>query len=171
MNRLYGPIHRSLQDRFDTRRLADNVEARLVLTEISPEHKSSIESRDTFFLSTIDHRGRPTVSFKGGDPGFILRKLRSRLGMHTVCETHAFRRAAAQAGMSEDEISDLVGFLAENPMAGDETSGTGGCRKVRVRGHGKGKSGGYRTITFFTGETLPVFLITVFAKGERANLS
>jgi len=91
--------------------------------------------------------------------------------MHTVCETHAFRRAAAQAGMSEDEISDLVGFLAVNPMAGDEMSGTGGCRKVRVCGHGKGKSGGYRTITFFTGEALPVFLITVFAKGERANLS
>jgi len=73
--------------------------------------------------------------------------------------------------MSEDEISDLVGFLAVNPMAGDEMSGTGGCRKVRVRGHGKGKSGGYRTVTFFTGEALPVFLITVFAKGERANLS
>jgi hypothetical protein len=40
--------------------------------------------------------------------------------MHTVCETHAFRRAATQAGMSEDEISLLVNFLAENPMAGDE---------------------------------------------------
>jgi uncharacterized protein len=71
MTRLYGPIHRSLQDRFDTRRLADNVEARLVLTEISPEHKAFIESRDMFFLSTIDHQGRPTVSYKGGDPGFV----------------------------------------------------------------------------------------------------
>lgn len=70
MSRLYGPIHRSLQDRFDTRRLADNVEARVVLTEISPEHKAFIESRDMFFLSTIDHQGRPTVSYKGGDPGF-----------------------------------------------------------------------------------------------------
>jgi hypothetical protein len=73
--------------------------------------------------------------------------------------------------MSEDEISALVDFLAQNPMAGEEMSGTGGCRKVRIRGRGKGKSGGYRTITFFTGETLPVFLITVFSKGERANLS
>jgi hypothetical protein len=36
MSRLYGPVHRSLQDRFDTRRLADNVEARVVLTELSP---------------------------------------------------------------------------------------------------------------------------------------
>ena len=61
----------SLQDRFDTRRLADNTEARLVLTEIPPEHKAFIESRDMFFLSTIDHQGRPTVSYKGGDPGFV----------------------------------------------------------------------------------------------------
>jgi len=71
MSRLYGPVHRSLQDRFDARRLADNVEKRVVLTEIPPEHKEFIESRDMFFLSTIDHQGRPTVSYKGGDPGFV----------------------------------------------------------------------------------------------------
>ena len=71
MSRLYGPVHRVLQDRFDTRRLADNVEARVVLTEIPAEHKAFIESRDMFFLSTIDHQGRPTVSYKGGDPGFV----------------------------------------------------------------------------------------------------
>jgi len=71
MSRLYVPVHRSLQDRFDTRRLADNVEARIVLTEIPAEHKAFIESRDMFFLSTIDHQGRPTVSYKGGDPGFV----------------------------------------------------------------------------------------------------
>ena len=71
MSRLYGPVHRSLQDRFDTRRLADNVETRVVLTEIPPEHKAFIETRDMFFLSTIDHQGRPTVSYKGGDPGFV----------------------------------------------------------------------------------------------------
>jgi hypothetical protein len=71
MNRLYGPVHRSLQDRFDTRRLAENVEARVVLTEIPREHKAFIESRDMFFLSTIDHHGRPTASYKGGDLGFV----------------------------------------------------------------------------------------------------
>jgi predicted pyridoxine 5'-phosphate oxidase superfamily flavin-nucleotide-binding protein len=54
-----------------SRRLADNVDARVVLTEISPEHKAFIESRDMFFLSTVDHQGRPTVSYKGGDPGFV----------------------------------------------------------------------------------------------------
>ena len=54
-----GPVHRSLQDRFETRRLADNVETRGILTEIPQEHKAFIESRDMFFLSTIDHQGRP----------------------------------------------------------------------------------------------------------------
>jgi hypothetical protein len=91
--------------------------------------------------------------------------------MHTVSETHVFRRAAAQAGMSDGDRARLVSFLAANPMAGEEIVGTGGCRKVRFAGRGKGKSGGYRVITFFTGEALPVFLMTVFSKGERANLS
>ena len=50
MSSLYGPLHRALQERFDTRRLADNVERRLVFTEIPPEHKAFIESRDMFFL-------------------------------------------------------------------------------------------------------------------------
>jgi hypothetical protein len=91
--------------------------------------------------------------------------------MHTVCETHAFRRAAAQAGLSDAEVTDIIDYLAANPTAGDEIQGTGGCRKVRFAGRGKGKSGGYRTITFYTGEMMPVFLVTVFGKGEKANLS
>lgn len=84
MSRLYGPVHRSLQDRFDTRRLADNVETRVVLTEIPPEHKAFIESRDMFFLSTIDHQGRPTVSYKGGDPGLLV-ALTSANGTKRTC--------------------------------------------------------------------------------------
>lgn len=43
--------------------------------------------------------------------------------------------------------------------------------RVRVAGRGKGKSGGYRTITFYSGESMPVFLLTVFSKGERSDLS
>jgi hypothetical protein len=73
--------------------------------------------------------------------------------------------------MSEDEIDKLVSYLAGNPTAGDEISGTGGCRKLRVAGRGKGKSGGYRTITFYTGQNMPVFLVTVFGKGEKSNLT
>jgi hypothetical protein len=84
--------------------------------------------------------------------------------MHTA---KVFEKAADDAGMSEEEIEDLISYLAENPMAGDEMEGTGGCRKVRVAGRGKGKSGGYRTVTFYSGENLAVFLITVFGKGEN----
>lgn len=91
--------------------------------------------------------------------------------MHTVAQTKAFDNAAANAGMSAQEIEDLISYLAENPMAGDEMEGTGGCRKLRVAGRGKGKSGGYRTVTFYSGESMPVFLITVFGKGEKSNLT
>jgi uncharacterized protein len=71
MSRLYGPHHRALQDRFDMRRLADGIELRNVKSEISQQQKEFIESRDMFWLATVDHEGRPTVSYKGGDPGFV----------------------------------------------------------------------------------------------------
>lgn len=91
--------------------------------------------------------------------------------MHTVAQLHSFDTAARDAGMSEQEIEDLVIYLSENPEAGDEMTGTGGCRKVRLAGRGKGKSGGYRTVTFFSGNSMPVYLITVFSKGEKSNLT
>ena len=47
----------------------------------------------------------------------------------------------------------------------------GGARKVRFAGRGKGKSGGYRVITFYTGPAFPVFLLNIFAKGEKINLT
>ena len=72
--------------------------------------------------------------------------------------------------MSEREIEDLVSYLSVNPDAGDEMVGTGGCRKLRVAGRGKGKSGGYRTVTFFSGNSMPVFLITVFSRSEKIHL-
>ena len=68
---LYGAQHRALQDEFDMRPLADRVQQFIVHPEIQPEHRGFIESRDFFFLTTIDHRGYPTVSHKGGSPGFV----------------------------------------------------------------------------------------------------
>ena len=82
-----------------------------------------------------------------------------------MAETHAFRRQAEAAGMTEAEIDDLILFLAGNPEAGEVIPGTGGCRKVRVSGRGKGKSGGYRTITFYSGPDMPLFLLAAFSKG------
>jgi mRNA-degrading endonuclease RelE of RelBE toxin-antitoxin system len=54
--------------------------------------------------------------------------------------------------------------MALHPDAGDIMPGTGGARKVRFSGRGKGKSGGYRVITFFAADDIPVFLIDVYSK-------
>ena len=86
--------------------------------------------------------------------------------MQTVVETPAFQKSAAQAGMSEKEITQLIDYLAANPDAGDEIKGTGGCRKVRVAGRGKGKSGGYRVITLlFRGRDSAVPVLRLFQRG------
>ena len=91
--------------------------------------------------------------------------------MHTVVETPIFIRSAKKAGVTEDELDHIKTFLAQAPEAGDEMSGTGGARKIRFAAKGKGKSGGYRVITFYSGVDLPVFLLDIYAKGEKIDLT
>jgi predicted pyridoxine 5'-phosphate oxidase superfamily flavin-nucleotide-binding protein len=62
---------RALQDRFDTRRLADRLDEKLARRDFSDEDRAFIESRPMFFLATADREGRPDCSFKGGAPGFV----------------------------------------------------------------------------------------------------
>jgi hypothetical protein len=69
-----------------------------------------------------------------------------------------------------ERLAAAVDLVADDPQAGVIVQGTGGCRKVRLAGRGKGKSGGYRIIFAFGGSGIPVFLITVFGKGEKDNL-
>ncbi len=71
MSEFYSEQHRKLQDRHDTRKLADSVQQLIVEPQISEMHQPFIESRDFFFLTTIDHRGYPTCSYKGGNPGLV----------------------------------------------------------------------------------------------------
>lgn len=71
MSHLYGPQHREVQSSMQTTALADAVESFIVVQTIPPEHQAFIESRDLFFLTTVDHRGFPTCSYKGGRPGLI----------------------------------------------------------------------------------------------------
>ena len=66
----YHDGNRQFQDRFDTRRLADHLTGRVSET-IGESQKEFIEKADMFFLATCDHRGLPTCSYKGGDPGFV----------------------------------------------------------------------------------------------------
>ena len=91
--------------------------------------------------------------------------------MQTVVETEIYLRDARAAGLSDDERKRITDFIAAHPDAGHEIPGSGGARKVRFAGKGKGKSGGYRVITFYSGEDIPVFLLNVFAKNEKTDLS
>jgi predicted pyridoxine 5'-phosphate oxidase superfamily flavin-nucleotide-binding protein len=71
MTTIYSEGSRSLQDRFDSRRLADRLEQRIVRPALSADQRAFVESVDCFFLATADAEGRPTCSYKGGDPGFL----------------------------------------------------------------------------------------------------
>ena len=62
---------RQLQDRFDTRRLADRLDEKLGRSVFTAEDRAFIESRSLFFLATADAQGCPDCSYKGGDPGFV----------------------------------------------------------------------------------------------------
>jgi hypothetical protein len=93
------------------------------------------------------------------------------ISMQTVIETESYLRAAKDAQMAEVERVAAVDLVASNPEAGDILQATGGVRKTRLAGRGKGKSGGYRVVWYFGGADIPVFLITVFGKGEKANLT
>ena len=71
MTSLYSDAHRALQREFGTTRLADRLDTQWVHETIRPDEGAFIGSRDMFFLSTVDPDGMPTVSYKGGAPGFV----------------------------------------------------------------------------------------------------
>lgn len=91
--------------------------------------------------------------------------------MQSVVELPLFIRRASEAGMTDEERFALIDLVADNPETGIVIQGTGGVRKLRFARPGAGKSGGYRVVTFYSGDAIPVFLITVFAKSVAANLS
>ena len=71
MTDTYHSGMRQLQDRFDSRRIADRLDKRLGRTQFTPDDRAFIESRPLFFLASADAQGRPDCSHKGGDPGFV----------------------------------------------------------------------------------------------------
>ena len=72
---------------------------------------------------------------------------------------------------SLDERKAIVDRLASDPTCGVVIPGGGGIRKVRFGFGARGKSGGARIIYLFCGTDLPIFILAVFAKNEKANLS
>jgi hypothetical protein len=88
----------------------------------------------------------------------------------TVAELPEFSRRSAQL-LSELERQDIICFLAHSPKSGVLIEGCGGIRKLRWRRGNKGKSGGLRIVYYFCNDHMPLYLITLFAKGDRANLT
>ncbi len=89
--------------------------------------------------------------------------------VQTVIELDSDLIAAKHAGVGDDERAAIVDLIAADPTVG--VSIAGGARKMRIAGRGRGKSGGYRLIYFFADADIPLFLITIFGKGEKDNLT
>lgn len=88
----------------------------------------------------------------------------------TVVETSQFMGAATRL-MSESERVELIAWVAANPESGSIMPETGGVRKMRWAGKGKGKRGGVRVIYHYRHDHLPLFLLDMYAKNVKANLT
>ena len=88
----------------------------------------------------------------------------------TIAETAPFIRKATKL-LTAEELDDFRLYIALNPEAGDIIPETGGIRKVRWGRQASGKRGGVRVIYFYYNASLPLYLITLYAKAERENIS
>jgi hypothetical protein len=88
----------------------------------------------------------------------------------TVAETEPFQRKVSRL-LTEDEREELITYVSAFPKAGVLVQGTGGIRKLRWARSGSGKSGGVRVIYYFHNSEMPLYLLTLFGKNEKTNLS
>jgi len=90
--------------------------------------------------------------------------------VHTVVETPGYLKAA-EAIFTQVEREQIVSMVAADPECGEVIQGTGGFRKVRVARGGMGKRGGARVIYILRNEAFPIFLVMVYAKNQKENLT
>jgi mRNA-degrading endonuclease RelE of RelBE toxin-antitoxin system len=76
----------------------------------------------------------------------------------------------AEGLWSDEELQEFTDFIARNPEAGTVVPGMHGVRKVRWSREGTGKRGGVRVIYYFYNETLPIFLMDIYAKSAKGDL-
>lgn len=91
------------------------------------------------------------------------------MALQTIVETSEFSKRAEAIGLNRKDVEQIIATLAATPEAGMSLGG--GLRKMRIARPGEGKSSGYRVIHFYRHSGLPLFLLTVFAKNERPNIS
>ncbi|MBP8035206.1 MAG: type II toxin-antitoxin system RelE/ParE family toxin [Burkholderiaceae bacterium] len=90
--------------------------------------------------------------------------------MQTVVELPEFIRRVTKI-LSVTDREEVIAYLSENPLSGVLIQETGGLRKLRWSRAGHGKRSGARIVYYFHNESMPLYLLTVFAKGERENMS
>lgn len=90
--------------------------------------------------------------------------------MLTFVELPVFARVR-EAYLDDHEFSRLQVYLIERPDAGDVIPGSGGCRKLRWAGSGKGKRGGLRVIYFWRRADGQIVLVTLYAKNVTDNIA
>lgn len=90
--------------------------------------------------------------------------------MQTIVELPEYIQRASRL-LSESEKKGIINYLASHPQSGAIMQGTGGIRKFRWASGNKGKSGGVRVIYYYHNKLIPLFLLTVFGKNEKDNLS
>lgn len=91
--------------------------------------------------------------------------------MKAVIDPSGFLADVRTSRMSEDEHVEFITAIAANPDQGEIIRESGGARKIRMAGRGKGKSGGYRLVFYPAPPDVPVLMLAIINKGERATLS
>ena len=89
--------------------------------------------------------------------------------MRTIAETNEFKRRVKSLSISDEDVSDIISTLAKNPELGESLGA--GLFKARIARKDDGKRGGYRVLYFYKPIDMPVFLLTIFAKNEKDNIS
>jgi len=88
----------------------------------------------------------------------------------TVVETRPFQQRVV-GRLSDEERLAFIAYIAAHPDAGDIVPSTGGVRKVRWGVDSRGKRGGVRVMYYFHNEEMPIFLLDVFAKNEKDDIT
>ena len=91
--------------------------------------------------------------------------------VQSVIMTSTFLEQAKRCGLTEAELMTVCATVAGDPRGGALMAGTGGARKMRHAGRDRGKSGGFRTVHYWGGDDIPVFLLAIYGKGTKATLS
>jgi mRNA-degrading endonuclease RelE of RelBE toxin-antitoxin system len=87
-----------------------------------------------------------------------------------VVRTRTFDKQASRL-FTPHEVIEIIDLVANDPLSGAVIPGTGGIRKVRVAASGRGKRGGARVIYFHVSAPGAIYLLTVYSKAEREDLT